>query len=245
MRLNEIEDTDDHFLLKYKSAIDFAIEKFKKGIAIYRGGKYFNDDKIIYKNPSTRTTNRLSSNTFNYYTLWMDNNPQWASFPKRGKSLICSTNLETANSYGKPMVVVPLINCTIGVCPDHDLWYCFQKVDSLMKFSDWLNNHFRTQWPNEDNDDITYQQLIQKLKEVKPDPVNNHWYLGLEKLLQTYGNAEEVIREVLDPVENNFTLTTWIQFNKRFNDVEDGNEVWLGAPCLLIDPHYFSNLAAR
>ena len=246
MRQHEIEDIENILLEKYKTAIDFAIEKFKKGIAIYRGSrssKMYSNEKIIYSNPTLRVTDRKSSNTYNYYSLWMDNNPQWSSFPKRSKSLICSTDILTADSYGKPKIVVPLINCTIGICPEHDLWYSFAKVNSLLKLSTWLYDHFTIQWRNQDNENLTYPELIQKLKDTRPDFTMDHWYKDLEDLLKKYGNAEDVLDIILNPSENNFMLTTWSQFNKRPDENEDGFEVWLSAPCLLIDPYYFTNLA--
>ena len=248
MRLNEIQESDDHLMLKYKSAIDFAIEKFKKDIAIYRGStsiKMYSDKRIIYSNPTTRSTDRKSSNSFNYYNLWMSNNPQWSSFPKRGKSLICTTSLKTASSYGKPKIVVPLLDCKIGVCPKEDLWYSFTAVNSLFELTTWLYNHFSEQWPDQDNENITYPQLLQKLNNTRYNVNADRRYIDLENLLKKYNNAEDVIELILNPSKNNFILTTWAQFNNKFNDTDTGLEVWLSSPVLLIDPYYFSNLVAR
>jgi len=124
----------------------------------------------MFVDPTARTTERKSANTYNYYTLWMDNDPAWASFPKRSRSLICSTSLNIASSYkgqgGKPMVVIPVENCTIGVCSAADLWESF-RFGWLSDLTYWLHKKFEIQWPNDDNENMNYQELIRKLKRSK------------------------------------------------------------------------------
>ena len=67
-------------------------------------------------------------------------------------------------------------------------------------------------------------------------------YSYLRTVLQKQGNAEGVMREILDPVKNNFKLTTWQQF-EGLQDTD--REVWLSAPCLLINPLAFKILVKR
>ena len=142
MRLYEIENNDLDLLKKYKAEVNFAIEKYKKyNFAIFRGSKTYNQSKVMFSNPASRIEPRKSAmNIGNYYTLWMDNNPEWAEYPKRSKSLICTSCSAFANWYGFVKVVIPLVNTKIGVCPEIDIWKSFNSVKSLGEFSDWLKD---------------------------------------------------------------------------------------------------------
>ena len=232
MRLFEIEDTN--LLEKYKDEVNFALDKYNQGIVIYRG-KNTCFQRINYIDPTSRITNRKSINTYNYYTLWIDNDPDWSEFPKRSRSAICSTNKFTAEFFGNPMIVIPLIDCKIGVCPNHDLWYSFGQILTLKDFNLWLFTRFNKNWPDDDNKDLTYSELIRKLKEVKYEPYNVSLF---NTLLAKYHDAENMMHEVLNPIDNGFTTTTWNQFN-----IKGDREVWLSAPYLLIVPSVFIELA--
>ena len=237
MRLAELEDDENILLEKYKDQIDIAIEKYKQNVAIYRGSNNY-DENVKYVDPTTRTTYRKSANTFNYYNLWMSNNPQWAEYPKRNKSLICTTNKYISENYGFTRVVIPLIDCKIGICSKSDLWASFTKIKGLDSINNWLHDHFLNTFPHQRFNHLTYEEFMQKLKEVKPDKEKYMFAANLEKLLKIYGDAEGVMHEILDPDINNFTVTTWKQFN-----ITGNKEVWLSAPCLLIEPSMFRTLA--
>ena len=241
MRLIEIEDTNDVLLREYKPAVDIAIKKYKDlGVIIFRGSRTYSRDTIKCVNPTTRDTDRKSSNSFNYYTLWLDNDPDWAEYPKRSKSLICSSSFTIANSYGSVVVVIPLTDCKIGICPEHDIWNGFGSLGNLDSITAWLNYRFKEKWPGQENENITYQQLIQKLKEISYE--NTPSFSSFESKLKKYSNAEEMFHALLDPDKNDFKLTSWKQFN-IFRDTNSyGREVWLSAPCLLIPFSIFDQL---
>lgn len=231
MRLNEIED---NLLETYKDQVSIAITKYKQHVAIYRGSKTYNGD-VQYLDPNAKITERTSSNTYNYYNLWMSNNPQWAEFPKRNRSLICSSNSSHASGYGTLRVVIPLTNCKIGICPSEDIWNSFKNIGSLRALVEWLFEMFQKQWPDQDNKNITYQELMQKLKLLKS--VDDQSYIN--DILKNYDNAEDMLKSILDPVTNGFKLTTWQQFNYKRSH---SNELWLSAPCLLIYPDTFKQV---
>ena len=234
MRLVEIEENSD-LLEKYKDEVNFALDKYNQGIVIYRGSKTYTKN-IMFIDPTTRTNTRKSANTFNYYTLWMSNNPQWASYPKRDRSLICSTSIGKAKIYGRIMIVIPLVDCKIGVCPNDDIWDSYKP--NYSDFTYWLYKHFIKRWPDIHNTDLTYQVFIQKLKEITPTNDDSYFEPNFDELLEKHGSAEGVVSEVLDPVKNGFILTSWKQFNILVN-----REIWLSAPCLLIKPFVFRKLA--
>ena len=233
MRLYEIEDISG-LLEKYKDEVNFALDRYNtEGVAIYRGSKTYNK-QIMFIDLTTRTTDRKSANTYNYYTLWMSNNPQWADYPKRNRSLICSTDSRKAKIYGKTMIVIPLVDCKIGICPSDDIW--FSTHPSLSRLTDWLSKHLLERWPTLHDKELTYDVFIQKLKEITSNG-DSYYELELEKLLKKYGNAEDVMNEMLNPNKNGFTISTWKNFNTKEN-----REVWLSAPCLLISPIIFMRL---
>jgi len=89
--------------------------------------------------------NRVSANTFNYYTLWMDNHPSWSEFPKRSKSLVCSTNLITASNYARKsyaQLMIPADSNKIGICSDDDLWTSFDALSDMAENSVSRDRHF-------------------------------------------------------------------------------------------------------
>lgn len=84
-----------------------------------------NDSSYLLVKPSEGLLRR-SANTDNHYTLLIDHSKRWDGFPKRSKSIICTTNGETACNYGFLYVVIPFDNAKIGVCPLSDIWYSFK-----------------------------------------------------------------------------------------------------------------------
>ena len=236
MRLVEIED-NTNLLEKYKDEVNFALDKYNQGIVIYRGSGTYSQD-IIYKDPTTLSTDRKSANAWNYYTLWLSNNPQWAAYPKRNRSLICSTSYDKAASYENPVVIVPLINCKIGVCPAGDIWDSFKLVGNLHMFMKYVWFLF---WKHDKHrfDGFSYQEMMQKLHEMTPEKFGKFGFDKFDNLMVKFNNnAEAMLQNVFDPVDNNFTLTSWKQFN-----ILGDREVWLSAPCLLIKPEIFNRLA--
>jgi len=66
---------------------------------------------------------RRSANTLNFYTLWMDNYGTFKDYPKRGQSIICSTDYMKAVSYGKNQyIVLPQDGSKIGVVKSEDIF---------------------------------------------------------------------------------------------------------------------------
>jgi len=87
---------------------------------IYRGSSRINSDFAI---TDPEQYERKSRNTYNFYTLLMDNLPNWSAYPKRSKSLVCSTNQNSAANYGgQVFLLFPFDSCKIGVCPSTDVW---------------------------------------------------------------------------------------------------------------------------
>lgn len=97
---------------------------------IWRGS----NDKHPIVVTDTNSIKRVSRNTYNFYTLWMDNHPSWEEYPKRSSSLICSSNSTTSHYYNSDLrLILPDDNCKIGVCPKPDLWVSFKGLNRFFK----------------------------------------------------------------------------------------------------------------
>ena len=70
-----------------------------------------------------------SSNNHNYTTLMIDNFKSWKKYPKRSKSVICSTDEWYVPMFGShTFKVYPSDKCTLGIVGQSDIWSGFQKT---------------------------------------------------------------------------------------------------------------------
>lgn len=107
---------------------------------VYRAIKYF-DEKLGFVEPAKADKRRKSEYTENYYTLILDNSPDWSSYPDRGFSISCTTSRERAyNQDGYPFLVLPFEGATVGIAPEKDLWYSFSEIKrNYMNTLDYFN----------------------------------------------------------------------------------------------------------
>lgn len=239
MRLTEIDNSLSLFD-QYKEHIKFAASRYKQNKGIYRGIVHESQGRnIFYIDPSKRSAPRVSANTHNYYTLWMDNSPAWQNFPKRSYSLICSTDMNIADMFGETYIIVPVVNTTIGVCPTHDLWDSFEKTGganfSLSMLTDELHYIFTSQ-----NIPLpaTFDQLLTALKSINVDAIDldGAYSHTAAKLIKDHSPIK-VMDYILNPVANNFKLAKWQTFS-----FPSGREVWLSAPCICLQLEFFDNV---
>ena len=109
---------------------------------IYRGinTAAFGKQLQLKVGDSTVGAPRVSKNTKNYYTLWVDNSKEWKDFPKRSRSFICSTSRTYADDFGEVYLVIPYDNAQIGICPESDYWYSFDIIDDLSSLNSLIDN---------------------------------------------------------------------------------------------------------
>jgi len=111
----------------YSDAIETLLRNENAIIMTRATGQHFD---YKYVNPKKEET-RVSANTFNYYTLIIDNSKSWSKYPKRSQSIICINNdFKTMNDYY--YWVVPKNKAIIGECPNYDFWFSFNKKASNM-----------------------------------------------------------------------------------------------------------------
>jgi hypothetical protein len=239
VRLAEIEGGYDVYrdplYQKYRSAIDFAINKYAaNGSAIYKGSsRYHSDDKLFMRDPMSFPEPRRSKNTMNYYTEWVDNSPQWEKFPKRSRSLICSTNVTTARTYGNVAAVVPIIDTKVGVCPQNDWWNSFRTTsydhnpDEINRF---VHEVLKDNGVFLNGRTVTYDEFAPHLRSADVEKHDASVFTeDLKDIAIELGGLVGLMDHVFDPAANGFKLTTWRQFG-----VTRDHEIWLSAPCVMI-----------
>jgi hypothetical protein len=96
-----------------------------KGNVFFRGGP---QNWLEYG--KTGNEPRASANTFNYYTLFLDNSEAWQDYPKRSSSFVCSTTAHGAFNKGRnsPHIVIPFDGTKYAVAPERDFWFSFRNT---------------------------------------------------------------------------------------------------------------------
>ena len=216
----------------------------KGGNVILRG---VNDSGTYSLVDPSKGEPRMSANTFNYYTLMMDNLDSWKEYPKRSKSIICEINefknCNVISGYGKPHIVFPFDKCKIGVCSDIDLWYSFPEVGSLYDFNEAIHSLLkRFSTPN-----IKYQKnwklLINFLESLHIEDFIEVWnYSNLADIVvkSRWGSIEDFLNKVMNPESNGFKL-----IKPGNNLTHSVSECWVGdGPSILIaiDEKYINNV---
>ena len=123
-------DTSDSDMLamwgKIEQNASEAIAALQKNKVMYRGVKNLGRDPVYLIDPKLKA--RKSANTRNHYTKLFDNLPSWRAYPKRSRSIICSTDKTRPSLHGKEYVVLPLNGAKIAICPTDDIWDSFDYV---------------------------------------------------------------------------------------------------------------------
>ena len=137
---NDIEDFFNSInIQKYKHAINYIIDSGGTKY-IYRGIRSEKYKNFLEATPNNSIRRSANEKTNIYTLLASDILESWRNFPKRSKSVICSTNLYTAKSYGDGYVVIPQNNAVFGVCPEDDMWFSFSD-ETLAQFDiESINN---------------------------------------------------------------------------------------------------------
>ena len=192
---------------------------------IFRG--IFSSAPMSYIDP-TKGRLRRSANTSNEYMLLIDNFPDWRKFPKRSKSLICSTNIKYADDYGYIKLVLPQNGAKLGVCPSDDFWNSFNivqkelSIHNMAKFNRELGYIIGQ---DVDDDWTTLRNAIYRWDITDLPFLPDEW----QDVIQDNGTLMKALRYLLDPKLNKFQI-------KSIGDILPRNvEVWTDSPCLLVN----------
>lgn len=248
MRLNEIENYSvyaDPIYKQYKTAIDFAINKYvTTGAAIYKGSRNYDRQKLAMRDPMSFPDPRRSKNTLNYYTEWVDNSPFWSQFPKRSRSLICSSDKVYASNFGQTAVVVPTVDTTVGICPDDDWWNSFNETspqNDPNEINQFVHDVLKSKGIYLNGKTVKYNEFAQHLKDVDLEKYDAYSFTeDLKIQAMELGGMIELMDHVFNPAANGFNLTTWKQF-----DTTGEHEVWLSASCVIVPIEIWKQLIAK
>ena len=220
----------------------------RKSQSIYRGLGMQTDAFALLVQPSKYE--RESANTANYYTLLIDNSPKWINYPKRSKSIVCSTSYDTARGYGMTTCyVIPFRSANIGICSESDIWEFFHdgldelKIDTLDSLNALLlssygalsdaklvKNKRLSEMPEK-----FFAQLKEfdkpKCKEFISQKYSRQ--VSLSAWTHSGKTLTDYLFEALDPITNLFTRRKIENFKVTSAD-KSGREVWTDSDSLLI-----------
>jgi len=244
----ELEDAVSFIKSHCKKALKVFLDSDK---VLYRGAPYGGD----YYHIDPKTGTRESANTSNEYTLIMDNDPRWKDYPKRSKSLICTTSTRKTNHYGNTYMVFAKDGSRYGVCPTDDLWQSFSTFKGLSMGS---VNHYLRDLGEETgvveydsmamHSDTTYREVmvnINNIGEYLDNIVKTHtdpnygvidtlmdndifrmWYKTDRKPFAKW------FMDMYDPKTNDFYVTEDV--NKIFTTGVKSKEVWTEGESVLV-----------
>jgi len=196
----------------------------KKREWIFRGIKHKSD--VYLKIDSNTGTPRVSSNAwYNYYTLLMDNLPSWSKYPLRSRSIICSTEEDSAESYGTLYVVIPYDNTNVGIAPDGDIWYSF-KMGILNDFNEFLGRAFISHGLKVNKN--SYKDLKRALIKVNK----------LGKMDGDRYNIFDKDRDVIKQIDR-IMSPEYNGFKRGIKNMSDNNEIWIQGKSILVNEEIF------
>ena len=223
------------------------------GINLYRGVTGFYDNYAIV-DPTLKK--RKSANTHNYYTLMMDNLPSWQGWPKRSRSLICSTSkkktmayseydFDNGGSYLSIYQVLPFNGAKLAVCPRDDIWTSFAKVFGY-NMGGKINGTLVGPLTSARVPATGYRSMMQGIFENREKIMEFESFVGYdllptkcrpfwEEVARTKSIPEmiSVFNEKLSPEYNNFHLLT--SNNQTMLADVYSREVWTDSKCYLIN----------
>lgn len=210
-----------------------------KGTLMYRGvGRYQGD--YLYINPSEFDARISPYAHNNFYNLLLSNLPSWKNYPKRNKSIICTTDMDNAKGRGDgdAYIVIPRNGAKIGVCSKEDIWISFEFVDSLNDINWSLEDFFENTIFKEegyytpDDLDRNYNEFVKACKFA--DTIKNKYeFPSFYDWLKPYFLNKDMklldfLNKTLDPKRNGFKL------KKTGDDLFSRRETWTNSDCVLI-----------
>jgi len=227
-----------------------------KESAIYRGIKHKDGRKkpqdVYIIDPSEH--NRVSIDTDNTYTLIIDNSEYWKDYPKRSESVICSTNLKYAQSFGEVYRVIPIKENTLfGKCEEDDIFQCFWQLkyidDSIDNPRD-LDNYLKATFniPNYSKTE-SYEKLQKLLSKENLDfdggYIEGQTSTGMtvkkfDEIVEEYGSYLKYLENLMMPSSNGFETFNYSQKDADtwLTKEHSSNEVWTDSKCLLVKESY-------
>lgn len=202
-------------------------------ICLWRG--ILSDNEFMIQKP----VKRKSAYTDNYYTiLFSEVLPSWKNYPKRNHSIICTNNQRYTEDFGNTFMAFPKNNSILGICPEYDLWYSFDKYND--GYLDRFNIDFSTLIDLSNyNDKINDKKSMLKfMKYLQEWSHTDQYEIAMKEetydessILNHTENLLEHLDNILSPYKNNFKLSSI----EDLIDLDlENNEIWFDNDCLLI-----------
>lgn len=260
----DIDKCVDLMVSMWPSGFDF--DYYRKNLEIFKGlgdGSKVSD-KTGFFVFNGYTTERISPNTqTNFYNIFFSNDKSWSKFPKRNKSLICTTNLMQANSYGEEYFVIPGPDTLFGRCSGADIWYSFKHVDAnfslprlddfitvLMKikgyertiFHSWSKTkEFMSEFENLSGNELL--DMIEGYEKTKTLISGQGAKKCLEIMYDQIDQKHDLYKKVveyLEPKRNGMSVDKF-NFKTKTQYLPMGSEIWFENKAILVTYKQFEN----
>ena len=173
---------------------------------------------------------RKSRNTTNWYTVILDSNPDMFQYPKRSKSLICSTDIHYAEDFGgRVAIMLPVNGSKIGCVNEFDLWEAEPTLfGTSLKIQDmnhlWQELSVRSKYELK----ATAESFMDFANKVKTDKfLQEAVKFSFPKIDKDY-NFNHFMDDVYDAYNPN--KLGFSAVNPKTLTAKNGGEVWLGGP---------------
>ena len=206
---------------------------------LWRGMRNHSEE-IVTIAPSTGR--RESQNTSNHYTALMDNSPYFKGWPKRSKSLICSSLKKYADAFkrdGTLYAIFPYDDVKIAVCPKRDMWMTPVKMPGLgiefntnkswQDLSDFTNFLRNLGFPEsyEGMKSAVHSEAVAKGLDI----IHNSLPAEETKIVPTVDDILPYVQKALSPQATGMKLMSIQEFSIA---KPQDNECWVSGPIVAI-----------
>lgn len=233
---------------KFHERIQPAREAWDQGRRIYRGMHIYNAD--FFYQPQMQPGARKSANVYNWYTLIMDNTPEWRDFPARSASVICTSDPIASSDYGVTFQVLPFGDPIIGICPTEDIWFSFprlktvdmESLEDLIDALETLQNMYleknlsQDSWPDFTRGlNVLTQKILQNYTSSKSMSANK-----LQGRVTPQKDMLTSLRELLDPQASGFKTARLSQWQ-----AQPQREIWFSAGAFFLQSTWLAQAPGK
>ena len=220
-----------------------ALDMAKQGHKLYRGINLKPSVSYCLIDPNI-TPRSSAMGAKNYYTVLMDNLPSWAGYPKRSRSLICSSSHGKAGNFGDVYLVLPFNGANLGVFWHDDIWaakVAGQRMVTLNSF------YARYGVFDESYEKLLITMLVKLPNMAQAEYSSNYngpfdaiWFNGINQV-KTVQDLEHLLDEMYNPKKCNFSK---ISINRLPDSNTKPVEIWTDSKAILINTRseFYRNL---
>lgn len=225
---------------------------------LYRGDKTFDS---LFSSPAaiinTSNSFRTSKTISNWYTLILDNSPDYKDFPKRSKSLICTNSIKYASEFSDDTSrdlynVIPTSNSSIGSVGKSDMWKIKIKIPDIgsfeiTQFGDFLDSLKKYNLNDKDWTSFSkVDKLLKNDKEAREYFAKSFNYVLLTDLIENnfdnfMDNFLKTIEYAYSPKVTGISLAT----PENIESKHSSNEYWISGQVLVIKNSFFKTELAK